>query len=117
MEQPTRPTRNRYGGRVGKSMPALCFIALLCAAPSWAGEALQPRGAGEAPIGIREPARSAPGISMDDAIQAAERRYKARVVKANTVDHAGRRVYVLRLLSDEGRVWTIRIDSQSGGAL
>jgi Peptidase propeptide and YPEB domain len=117
MEQPTRPTRNRHGGRAGKSMPALCFIALLCAATSWAGEALQPRALGDTPIGIREPARSAPGISMDDAIQAAERRYKARVVRANTVENSGRRVYVLRLLSEEGRVWTIRIDSQSGGAL
>jgi len=37
------------------------------------------------------------------------------VVKANVVQEDGRCVYELRLLSDEGRVWTVRVDSRSGG--
>ena len=44
----------------------------------------------------------------------AQRRYKARVVRAEASDSGGRRVYVLRMLSDEGRVWTVRIDAQTG---
>jgi uncharacterized membrane protein YkoI len=60
-----------------------------------------------------EPPRSS-GISKDQAIEMAQRRYKARVVRADSSDNGGRRVYVLRMLSDEGRVWTVRIDAQTG---
>jgi uncharacterized membrane protein YkoI len=35
-------------------------------------------------------------------------------VRAEAADNGGRRVYVLRMLSDEGRVWTVRIDAQTG---
>jgi uncharacterized membrane protein YkoI len=66
-----------------------------------------------------EPRREAPGrcpgVSLDEAIESIERRNKARVVKANVVQEGGRCVYELRLLSDEGRVWTVRVDSRSGG--
>ena len=60
-----------------------------------------------------EPPRSS-GISKDQAIEMAQRRYKARVVRAEASDSGGRRIYVLRMLSDEGRVWTVRIDAQTG---
>jgi uncharacterized membrane protein YkoI len=61
-----------------------------------------------------EPPHSA-GVSKDQAIEMAQRRYKARVVRAEASDSGGRRVYVLRMLSDEGRVWTVRIDALTGG--
>lgn len=57
------------------------------------------------------------GISKDQAIEEAQRRYKARVVRAEVSEANGRRVYVLRLLSDEGRVWTVRVDAETGGEL
>ena len=53
-------------------------------------------------------------VSMDQAIEIVEKRYKARVVRANAADSNGHRVYVLRLLSEEGRVWTVRVDAASG---
>ena len=69
----------------------------------------------EAPIGIREnPRAAAAGISVDQAIEIAERRYRARVVRAESKEQQGRRVYVLRLLSEEGRVWTVRVDAETG---
>jgi len=57
------------------------------------------------------------GVSMDQAIENAQRRYKARVVRAEVSDSNGRRVYVLRLLSEEGRVWTIKVDAETGGEI
>lgn len=54
------------------------------------------------------------GISLDRAVAMAQQQYKARVVRASTEESGGRRVYVLRLLSDEGRVWTVRVDAQTG---
>ena len=50
-----------------------------------------------------------------EAVDRAQKRYKARVVRAETSESGGRIVYVLRLLSEEdGRVWTVRVDAQSG---
>lgn len=54
------------------------------------------------------------GISLDEAIDRVQRQYGARVVRAEVRESQGRTVYVLRLLSREGRVWTVRVDAQSG---
>jgi uncharacterized membrane protein YkoI len=52
-------------------------------------------------------------ISMDQAVRMAESRYRAKAVKADTVRSGDRVVYQIRLLS-EGKVWTVRVDAQSG---
>jgi hypothetical protein len=54
------------------------------------------------------------GISLDEAVSRAERQYKARVVRTDVQDEDGRKVYVLKLLSDNGRVFTVRVDAQTG---
>jgi uncharacterized membrane protein YkoI len=36
------------------------------------------------------------------------------VVKAQTEQEEGRTLYVLRLLNDAGKVWTVRVDASSG---
>ena len=54
------------------------------------------------------------GISLDEAVSRAERQYHARVVRTEVQDEDGRKVYVLKLLSEDGRVFTVRIDAQSG---
>ena len=53
-------------------------------------------------------------VSMDQAVKMVERRFHARVVKAETERDNGRTLYVLRLLSDSGRVWTVRVDAADG---
>ncbi|MGE0581756.1 MAG: PepSY domain-containing protein [Steroidobacteraceae bacterium] len=70
--------------------------------------------------GSRKEAARAPradGISLDEAVNRAERRYGARVIRAETHESNGRRVHQLRLLSDDGRVWTVRIDAANGAEL
>ena len=72
----------------------------------------QPAGAA-----VAEPALAAAirdGISLDEAVSRAERQYRARVVRTDVQDEDGRKVYVLKLLSEDGRVFTVRIDAQSG---
>jgi len=32
-------------------------------------------------------------------------------------DESGRRVYQLRLLSDQGKIWTVRVDAATGDSL
>jgi uncharacterized membrane protein YkoI len=53
-------------------------------------------------------------MSMDDAVKMVEQRFRARVVKAETQSDGGHTVYVLRLLDDSGKVWTVRVDAASG---
>lgn len=54
------------------------------------------------------------GISLDQAVEMAQRRYRAKAVKAETVRSGDRRVHQIRLLSAEGKVWTVRVDAESG---
>lgn len=53
-------------------------------------------------------------ISLDQAVQMAQNRYRAKAVKAETVKSGGRRVHQIRLLSAEGKVWTVRVDAETG---
>lgn len=62
-------------------------------------------------------AHAASAISMDQAVRIAEQHFHARVVKAETERDNGRTVYVLRLLNDAGRVWTVRVDAANGTLL
>jgi len=54
------------------------------------------------------------GMSLDQAVSMVEKRFKARVVRTETRNEGDRKVYVLRLLNDAGRVWTVRVDAASG---
>jgi hypothetical protein len=74
-------------------------------------------GPGQAGANAARPAVAAAaydGISLDEAVNRAERQYHARVVRTDVQDEDGRKVYVLKLLSEDGRVFTVRIDAQSG---
>jgi uncharacterized membrane protein YkoI len=53
-------------------------------------------------------------ISIEQAVKMAEQKFKARVVRAESENEDGKTVYVLRLLNDSGRVWTVRVDAATG---
>jgi uncharacterized membrane protein YkoI len=87
------------------------LLILWPAAVAW-----PPAGAG-APDSRAAPApamTTSGSVSMDQAVKMVERRFHARVVKAETERDNGRTVYVLRLLSDAGKVWTVRVDARDG---
>ena len=95
--------------------PNRCFVlgtlCLLLAGAAWpAGTALAEghgrRGA--------DRAYADQGISLDEAVARAERRYKARAVKAEETRHGDRVEYRIRLLGDDGRVFEVRVDAATG---
>lgn len=53
-------------------------------------------------------------MSMDQAVKMVERQYRARVVKAEAEHSGGHTIYVLKLLNDSGKVWTVHVDAASG---
>jgi uncharacterized membrane protein YkoI len=103
-------------GRARRILLALSVLSLL-ASPVLAKDHNKKHKSDDSPPGLRQPGPSGPGISLDRAIEIAERQYRARVVRGDATEINGRRVYVLRLLSEEGRVWTVRVDAQSGGVM
>lgn len=55
------------------------------------------------------------GLSLDQAVALVERRFHARVLRADRHAQDGHTVYVLRLLNDRsGRVWSVRVDAATG---
>jgi uncharacterized membrane protein YkoI len=64
----------------------------------------------------RDQAEQSGGMSLDEAVRMVESRYRARAVKAETVNSGGRRVHEIRLLNAEGRVWKVRVDAETGQA-
>jgi len=60
---------------------------------------------------------AAASVSLEQAVKMAEQRFKARVVRAETQHDDGHTVYVLRMLNESGRVWTVRVDASNGTLL
>jgi hypothetical protein len=79
-------------------------------------------GASAASLGARQPAILNTGAATfaDDArdriVEAVQRKYGARAVRVTEIVVAGRRAFELRLLSEQ-RVWTVRVDAESGQEL
>lgn len=66
-----------------------------------------------------EPARMAQArtMSLDAAVAMVRSRFGGKVISASTNNQRGRTVHVIKLLSEEGRVRTIRVDAQTGRIL
>jgi uncharacterized iron-regulated membrane protein len=93
-------------------------IALLIAGGAPGAFAKSPAKAGAAKANHRSESRvAAGGLSLDAVVAQMEKRYNARVVRAETRHDNGRTIYVLRLLNADGKVWTVQIDADSGAVL
>lgn len=90
-------------------------LALLAVALAAAGPPLRAQE-GPRPAAYSVALASA-GISLDQAVKMAEQRFKARVVRAEAQHDGEHTIYVLRMLNESGRVWTVRVDASSGAVL
>lgn len=90
---------------------AVSALALLRALPGVPAHASQTR------TDPQPTAQSAVRMSLDQAVKMVETRFKARVLRADTRTQGGRVIYVMRLLDQRGRVFTVRVDAASGTIL
>ena len=97
--------------RMPRHSTSLLMLLVLTACSVHAGdhEATATRPPGDGHIVIADS-----GMSLDQAVSMVEKRFKARVVRTETRNEGDRKVYVLRLLNEAGRVWTVRVDAASG---
>jgi uncharacterized membrane protein YkoI len=107
---------NRKAGRRTRRGFALCAV-LATLLGAGGGALAQPRPAllpfdGDAPVSAFAAQRG--GISLGQATAMARGRYPGRVVRAETVMIGDRVVHEIRILGDDGRVRTVRVDAQTG---
>ena len=53
-------------------------------------------------------------ISLDQAVEMAQRRFRAKAVRAETVRNGDRLEHRIRLLSADGKVRNVSVDAESG---
>ncbi|MEM8982901.1 MAG: hypothetical protein AAGC71_07745 [Pseudomonadota bacterium] len=91
------------------------FTALLCALLLAVASAPTPAiaaGIGESPaIHLAQSG----GRTLEQAIDSVRRQYGGRIISANTVVQGGREVHVIRVLTAEGNVKTVRIPGRNRG--
>ena len=76
---------------------------------------IRPEGARPPPaLMMREAPRPAQRVSIDRVIEQVQRRYKAKVIERKEAKKGDQLIYELKLLSDDGRVWRVRVDAESG---
>jgi len=108
-----RQARNR-AGRVRGGVALCAAVATLLGAPA---AFAQPRAGmfqfdAEGPVKAFAAQRS--GVSLSQATAMALGRYQGRVVRAETVMLGERVVHEIRILGNDGRVRTVRVDAQTG---
>jgi uncharacterized membrane protein YkoI len=64
--------------------------------------------------GMAESAMAKGKITRDQAVERVRSQMNGRVISAETRNWEGREVHNIRILSDDGRVKRIRIDSETG---
>jgi uncharacterized membrane protein YkoI len=116
MQQESTAMRRMRQAWAGIGLPAL-LIAMAWQAPAIAGRQFDKSREAPRQERLREPPRVLAGLSEDRIISIAEKRHGAKVVRKEVSTQNGRRVYVLRMLSKEGRVWTVKVDAETGGEL
>lgn len=93
------------------SLIRIASAAMLCLMLAAAGQPAlaQPHGRDG-----RARATAERALSLDQAVAQAERRYKARAVRAEEKRQGERIEYRIRLLGEDGRVFEVRIDAATG---
>ena len=97
-----------YNYAVMSKTLAAALVLLLLSPVAWSS----PRGA--RPPRPAVAASFADELTLDEAVARVEKQYDARVVRAEEKQQDGRRVYRIRLLSGDGRVFDVTVDAASG---
>lgn len=103
----------------GRRLPVLAAVLLAPAAATPSQAATPVFDPDEAPVqSVREPPRPLADKAVDRIVRDVEKKNpRAKVVRQEVKEEKGRKVLVLRMLSDEGKVWNVRVDVASGKEL
>ena len=103
--------------------PKIALLVLLAALLSPAGWAAPgsiektATGGWHAPVAIEGAVMARDRVSLDQAVAMVRRQTSGRIIKASTRRSNGRAVHHVRVLTRDGKVFTVRIDAASGRRL
>jgi hypothetical protein len=106
--------------RAGRILPVLALSLLLAPLAGAAEKRGGYRGLDQRGPPVQravEPPRVLAEKSIDRIIQELEKKYRAKVVRRDEREERGRKILVLRLLSDKGEVSHVRVDAETGKEL
>jgi len=120
-ERFTRMMERGLSGLVAAGLAAALLVAGSAAARPRPLSLLQAEAPAESAAPAQRdqlfPTQRAGGVSLAQATAMAQSRFPGRVVRAETVQMGDRAVHEIRILDEEGRVRTVRIDAQTGSFL
>jgi uncharacterized membrane protein YkoI len=100
--------RLHYNRSIMLTRLATAALLALLSQAAWSGQ-------GDArPTPTETGAAYADGLTLDQAVAKVEAQFNARAVKAEEKQKGGRRVYRIRLLSADGRVFDVTVDAATG---
>jgi uncharacterized membrane protein YkoI len=89
---------------------AIPSLALILAVPAEG----QPSFVAQPQPGAEAPEREPGPADLEEAVEIAIKRYGGEAVRSDTVEREGRQVHEIRLLLEDSRVRTVRIDPATG---
>ncbi len=95
-------------------------LFMLLAGPAGAAprqEQTNIRGSVTAPVSASRRAQARAGVSLDEAAAMVRRQTDGRIIKASTRRSNGRAVHYIRVLTRDGKVFTVRVDAATGRVL
>lgn len=98
-------------GIVAGPSPAAALTVALAGAPD---ARVGRQDGGAAPARRGGAVVHAGAVSLDRAVEMVQRRYDAKVVRAEETREGDDVVYRIRLLSADGRVFTVRVNARTG---
>lgn len=101
-----------------RTAPLLCLLGWLVL-PLVSAAAVHASG-GQAAGGLTAPTSVAAvtardEVSLSEAVASVKRQYGGRILEAETREQNGNRVHVIKVLTDKGRVRTVRIPAGGDG--
>ncbi len=120
---PVRRSPSRDGNSAMTSaqrISLLVLLAVLLAPAGWAAPrniADTAAGGWQAPAAVDGAAMARDRVSLDQAVAMVRRQTGGRIIKASTRRSNGRAVHHIRVLTRDGKVFTVRIDAASGRRL
>ncbi len=93
----------------------LVSLAVPLSSTAAARDGLETRSGAGGRVMVADAAAAKDEISLSEAVARVRREYGGRILEAETRGQNGRRVHVIKVLTDEGRVRTVRIPAGGNG--
>lgn len=99
------------------ALPVLMLLAGQASALPRDLSAVTAAASTRAPTQVTAAPQARDAVSLDQAVAMVRRQTGGRIIKANSTSSNGRTIHMIRVLTQDGKVFTVRVDAASGRIL